>query len=57
MGSSHLLFGSDSGLELLRSNVILRQKGILQDLLTKNIIKDEDVNNILSENAKRIFKI
>ena len=57
MGSSHLLFGSDSGLELLRSNVILRQKGILQDLLTKNIIKDEDVNNILSENAKRILKI
>ena len=57
LGSSHVMFGTDSGLELLRSDVILRQKGILQDLLTKKIINNEDVNNILSTNAKTIFKI
>lgn len=57
LGSDHVLFGTDSGLELLREDVISRQVGILTDLVTKKIITNEDVNRILHENARELFKL
>ena len=57
LGSDHVLFGTDSGLELLREDVISRQVGILTDLVTKKIITKEDVNRILHENARELFKL
>ncbi len=57
LGSDHVLFGTDSGLELLRKEVIDRQLGILVDLKTKNVITQEDVTRILSENARVIFHL
>lgn len=49
----NVYFGTDSNAQLLRKNVIDRQLGILEDLVTKKIITDEDRWNILGGNTKR----
>lgn len=57
LSSSNILFGTDSNVEMLRSDVILRQKGILQDLITRKVITLENKENILSKNTKELFNI
>ena len=57
LGSDHVLFGTDSGLNLLRKDVIDRQLGILTDLMAKKIITLEDKAKILGLNAKELFGI
>ena len=49
----NIFFGTDSNFQLLRKNVIDRQIGILEDLVTKNVISDDDRWNILGGNTKR----
>jgi predicted TIM-barrel fold metal-dependent hydrolase len=55
--ASNILFGTDSNIEMLRSDVILRQKGILQDLITRKVITSEDREKILSKNSIELFNI
>lgn len=49
----NIYFGTDSNFQLLRKNVIDRQIGILEDLVTKKFITDEDRWNILGGNTRR----
>lgn len=51
----HILFGTDSGRLTMRHDVTLRQKGILEDLVTRKIITDEDRWDILGNNTKRLL--
>ncbi|MFW9777883.1 MAG: amidohydrolase family protein [Candidatus Heimdallarchaeota archaeon] len=51
----HILFGTDSGRLALRHDVVLRQKGILEDLVIRKIITDEDRWDILGNNTKRLL--
>jgi len=51
----HILFGSDSGREPIRHENVLRQKGILQDLVTKKVITDEDRWDILGNNSSSLL--
>lgn len=53
LGSENIYFGTDSNFQLLRQNVIDRQLGILEDLVTKKIITDDDRWNILGGNTKK----
>ncbi|MHA2105172.1 MAG: amidohydrolase family protein [Candidatus Hodarchaeales archaeon] len=55
--ASNILFGTDSNFEMLRSDVILRQKGILRDLITKKVITPEDREKILLKNSLELFNI
>lgn len=55
--TSNILFGTDSNIEMLRSDVIIRQKGILQDLISRKIISQEEREKILYENAKELYNI
>ena len=57
LGTSNILFGTDSNIEMLRSDVIIRQQGILQDLITRKIISQEDREKILFENCKNLFNL
>lgn len=57
LSSSNILFGTDSNIEMLRSDVILRQKGILQDLITRKVITLEDEERILSKNTLELFNL
>ncbi|MHA1976567.1 MAG: amidohydrolase family protein [Candidatus Hodarchaeales archaeon] len=51
----HILFGTDSGRLTMRHDVALRQKGILEDLVTRRIITDEDRWDILGNNVRRLL--
>ncbi len=55
LSPQHILFGTDSGRLTMRHDVTLRQKGILEDLVTRKIISDEDRWDILGNNAKRLL--
>ncbi len=57
LSTSNILFGTDSNVNLLRPDVILRQRGILQDLVTRGVIKEEDREKILFNNAVELFHI
>jgi predicted TIM-barrel fold metal-dependent hydrolase len=57
LSTSNILFGTDSNIEMLRSDVILRQKGILQDLITRKVITTEDKEKILLKNSLELFSI
>ena len=57
LSSSNILFGTDSNIEMLREDVILRQKGILQDLVTRKVINQEDREKILFTNTVELFNI
>ncbi len=39
----------------MRHDVVLRQKGILEDLITRKIISDEDRWDILGNNTHRLM--
>lgn len=51
----HILFGTDSGRLSIRHDVVLRQKGILQDLVTRNVITDKDRWDILGNNTRELL--
>lgn len=53
--SKHILFGTDSGRLTMRHDVTLRQKGILEDLVTRKIITDDDRWDILGNNTKNLL--
>ena len=53
LNPENIFFGTDSNFQLLRRNVIDRQLGILEDLVTKKVITDEDRWNILGGNTKK----
>lgn len=55
LSPQHILFGSDSGLLPIRHDVVLRQKGILQDLVTRNVITDKDRWDILGNNTNKLL--
>ena len=57
LGVENIFFGTDSNFTLLREDVLRRQIGILEDLVTKKIISDDDRWNILGQNTlKQILK-
>ena len=53
LNPENLFFGTDSNRDLLRRGVIDRQKGILEDLVTKKVITDDDRWNILGGNTQK----
>ncbi|MHA1967890.1 MAG: amidohydrolase family protein [Candidatus Hodarchaeales archaeon] len=55
LSPQHILFGTDSGRLTMRHDVTLRQKGILEDLITRKIISDEDRWDILGNNTYRLM--
>ncbi len=55
LSSQHILFGTDSGRLTMRHDVALRQKGILEDLVTRRVISDEDRWDILGNNTQRLL--
>jgi len=57
LSSSNILFGTDSNFKMLRPDVILRQKGILQDLVTRKVITSEDQEKILYKNTMKLFNL
>ena len=57
LSSSNVIFGTDSNVKLLREDVISRQLGILQDLITKKVITEEDREKILFQNAVDLFNL
>jgi predicted TIM-barrel fold metal-dependent hydrolase len=57
LSSSNIMFGTDSNFEAFRPEIILRQKGILQDLVTRKVIGTEDQEKILSKNTIEMFNL
>ncbi|MFX0087559.1 MAG: amidohydrolase family protein [Candidatus Hodarchaeota archaeon] len=55
LSPQQVLFGTDSGRFTMRHDVVLRQRGILEDLVTRRIISDEDRWDILGNNAKQLL--
>ncbi|MHA2362423.1 MAG: amidohydrolase family protein [Candidatus Hodarchaeales archaeon] len=55
LSPQNILFGTDSGRTPLRHDVSLRQIGLLEDLVTKKVISDQDRWDILGNNTKRIL--
>jgi hypothetical protein len=55
LGPENVFFGTDSNTQLLRKNVIDRQIGILEDLVTKKVISDDDRWNILGGNTRKFI--
>ena len=51
----HILFGTDFGRLTMRHDVALRQKGILEDLVTRRVITDDDRWDILGNNSQRLL--
>ena len=49
----NIFFGTDSNFQLLRQDVLNRQLGILEDLVTKKIITDDERWMILGGNTKK----
>ena len=57
LGASRILFGTDSNIEMIRDDVVVRQLGILQDLIAKKVITEKDRNLILENNTRELFKL
>ncbi|MHA2369653.1 MAG: amidohydrolase family protein [Candidatus Hodarchaeales archaeon] len=55
LSPQQILFGTDSGRLTMRHDVVLRQKGILEDLVTRKIICDEDRWDILGNNCRQLM--
>lgn len=52
LGSENVFFGTDSNANLIRDDVLIRQIGIIQDLVTKKIITSEEAEQILWKNTQ-----
>ena len=51
----NILFGTDSGLTTMRHDIVLRQKDILEDLVSRKVISDSQRWEILGNNTKRLL--
>lgn len=47
LGSENVYFGTDSNTNLIRDDVLICQTGIIQDLVSKKLIIEEEADNIL----------